>query len=154
MEIKTSTRYIHIAPRKLRVLRAAIQRMHPVIATKRLALMQDRAAKFFRKSILSALDSARQKQIDVQDLSFRELRVDEGPGFKRFRAGSKGSAKKYVRRTSHITIMMSVSSTKKDSRTKKSEIIGTPEQDVKVAPKVVKSVKKAKVTSKVMKDKS
>jgi large subunit ribosomal protein L22 len=154
MEIKTSTRYIHIAPRKLRVLRAAIQRMHPVLATKRLALMQDRAAKFFRKSILSALDSAKQKQIDVQDLSFREVRVDEGPGFKRFRAGSKGSAKKYVRRTSHITIMMSVSSAKKSNRVKKSGIVVAPQQEKQPVKSSVKSVKKTNATSKVMKDKS
>ncbi|KXK09075.1 MAG: 50S ribosomal protein L22 [Microgenomates bacterium OLB22] len=156
MEIKTSTRYIHIAPRKLRILRAAIKRMHPVVATKRLALMQDRAAKFFRKSILAALDSAKQRQLEVQTLAFKEVRVDEGPGFKRFRAGSKGSAKRYVRKTSHITIMLTVAPSKGEAKTKGSEITVVPRVEQKVEKSVTgeKPIKIAKAVSKISKSKT
>lgn len=46
--------------------------------------------------------------LDVEDLYVSEAYVNEGPTLKRFRPRAKGSASPINKRTSHITVVVSV----------------------------------------------
>ena len=46
--------------------------------------------------------------LDVEDLYVSEAFVNEGPTLKRFRPRAKGSASPINKRTSHITVVVSV----------------------------------------------
>jgi large subunit ribosomal protein L22 len=65
-----------------------------------------RAAEPLVKAIKSAIANARQKGINDQDLEFKEIQIGEGPTFKRGRPVGKGRWHPYVRRMSHIRIVL------------------------------------------------
>ncbi len=63
-----------------------------------------------RKTILSAvhnlMDQHQDERFDEEMLVVREIRVDEGPSFKRFRPGPRGRAHPILKRTSHLTVVV------------------------------------------------
>lgn len=112
MEVRSHIKFVRISPIKARFLLAGVKKMKPTVAVERLALSQQRSARILRQAIMSAIANAKNNlQLSEDSLQFSTLRVDEGPFLKRFRAGSKGSAKPYVRRTSHIEVVLVSTST-------------------------------------------
>ncbi len=107
MEVRAYLKFARISPIKARFLLGGVKKMTPVVAAERLALTQQRSAKILRQVILDAIANAKNNlQLSEDSLQFSTLRVDEGPFLKRFRAGSKGSGKPYLRRTSHIEVVL------------------------------------------------
>ena len=51
-------------------------------------------------------DKFRDERFDENDLVIREIRVDEGPMFKRFQPVSRGRAHSILKRTSHLTVVI------------------------------------------------
>ncbi|KRL04064.1 50S ribosomal protein L22 [Liquorilactobacillus oeni] len=61
------------------------------------------------KVLKSAIANAENNfDLDVEDLVVSEAYVNEGPTLKRFRPRAKGSASPINKRTSHITVVVSV----------------------------------------------
>jgi len=62
-------------------------------------------------TILSAvhnlIDRNKDERIDEEELVISEIRVDEGPAFKRFRPVSRGRAHPILKRTCHLTVVVS-----------------------------------------------
>jgi large subunit ribosomal protein L22 len=62
-------------------------------------------------TILSAvhnlIDQNKDERIDEEQLVVSEIRVDEGPAFKRFRPVSRGRAHPILKRTCHLTVVVS-----------------------------------------------
>jgi large subunit ribosomal protein L22 len=51
-------------------------------------------------------------------LIFKEIQINEGPSFKRWRAGSRGRIKPYKRRTSHIRVVLEAKESNKKKEAK------------------------------------
>ena len=62
--------------------------------------------KTIRSAVHNLMDQNRDEYFDEDELVLREIRVDEGPMFKRFKAGARGRAKPIKRRTSHLTVVV------------------------------------------------
>ena len=63
-----------------------------------------------RRTILSAvhnlMDKYQEERLEEDELVVREIRVDEGPQFKRFRPAPRGRAQPILKRTSHLTVVV------------------------------------------------
>ncbi len=133
MEITTIQKYIHTSPRKLRLVADLIRKMEPVRALDVLRVTHKYAAKDLVKAMETVLANVRQAGIDVDKVTFRKLEIDESMSSKRFRAGTRGRAKPYKKRMSHIKIVLTDSLVKREkpgleSRVKSQESIKKLEQ--------------------------
>lgn len=94
-------------PRKFREVVHEIKGMNPVQATVKLSTVNKKAAGMLNKLIKSAITNAKHTLKVTEDmLEFKLLTVEEGQKLKRFRAGSRGMAKAFLRRFSHVKIVL------------------------------------------------
>lgn len=155
MEVRAQIKYVRISPIKLRTLIDSIKVMSPQVALDHLGLSQNRTAKVLYKAIHSAVaNGSSVPGFDAQKATFKTLAVDEGPYLRRYRAGSRGTAKPFVRKSSHITVVLEqkgVENVAKDVKVKATE---KPNQSTdKPAAKEVKETKQTKA-AKVQKPKA
>lgn len=136
MESITYLKNIKIPPKKMRFLLSAIKKMSPSHAVEYLLYSPEKTGKIYYKAINSAIANAK-LALKVPDnvLEFKVLTVEEGQKLKRYKAGARGTARPFVRRYSHIKIVLSA----KDEQT-----VVKAEPKEKVAPTKEKSVKEAK----------
>lgn len=106
MKIQSYIKYNRVSPKKLRFLAKDIKALPPQTALDRLYLMPERSAKVIYLAIKSAVASAKDRSISPEGLVFKELRIEQGPVYKRSRAGSRGMGKPYRRPTSHIKVIL------------------------------------------------
>lgn len=59
-----------------------------------------------QSAVYNLLDKFRDERVDETELIIREIRVDEGPMFKRFQPVSRGRAHPILKRTSHLTVVV------------------------------------------------
>lgn len=104
MEAITIQKFIHTSPRKLRLVAQMVRNMDPNKALQTLRFTNKASALDLSKAIKTALANAKQK--GIKSVSFSALEINEGPRLKRFRAGSRGRARPYKRRMSHIKIVL------------------------------------------------
>jgi large subunit ribosomal protein L22 len=70
--------------------------------------MPQKAAGIVEKAMRSAVANASERpDIDIDTLIVSNLIVDNGPMFKRFRARARGRGTRILKRTSHITVVLS-----------------------------------------------
>lgn len=107
MENQTYIKNLKISPKKLRFLVPEIKKQDPATALDYLLYTRKKGAKIFYKAIHSALANAR-ATLKVHDdmLKFKTLTVEEGIKMKRHRAGARGMARPYIKRCSHIKIVL------------------------------------------------
>lgn len=109
MEIKASLNRLQIAPRKARLIAAAVRGMDAHRALAVLGAMRQRASKPVAKLLRSALaDGAHNFQAGAGRFYIQEIRVDSGPMTKRFRARAFGRAAPIRKRTSHVSLVLDV----------------------------------------------
>jgi len=114
MEFKATQKFVLVSPKKVREIVLLIKKMNPSQAVEKLPFAKKRAAEFLRKVIITAIANAKQKNLDVTELEFKEIQINEGPRLKRYRAGARGRAKPYKRKMSHIRVVLT---------TQKSEVL-------------------------------
>ena len=108
MEVKAVTRYVRISPRKVRVIVDAIKGRPVETALDILQFMPQKSAGIVAKVIRSAAANADQNtNIDVDSLIVQTVQADQGPTLKRFRARARGRGTRILKRTSHITVILS-----------------------------------------------
>lgn len=107
MESLTYLKNQSITPKKLRMFLSKIKKLSPVQATNVLYYSPNRAAQVFYKAIKSAIANAKQT-LKVNDdlLQFKLFTIEEGNKLKRYQAGSRGNAKPFRTRYSHIKIIL------------------------------------------------
>ena len=67
-----------------------------------------KAAELVKKVLLSAIANAEHNEgADIDTLKVKTIFVDEGPSMKRIKPRAKGRADRIVKRTSHITVVVS-----------------------------------------------
>lgn len=107
MKVTSYSKYVRTSSKKLQLIAATVRKMPPQQVLDRLFLSRKKSAKILYKSIKSALDNAVNTfKLDQSMLQFKVLAIEEGPRLKRFRRGSRGTAKPYIRPTAHIKIVL------------------------------------------------
>lgn len=108
MQIKSISKFILTSPKKLREVAFLVKGFSALEAINRLPFVKKDAAGVLQKALTTAVANARQKGFSDSALSIKEIQINEGPRMKRFRAGSRGRAKPYKKRMSHIRIILEV----------------------------------------------
>ncbi|MCL5784541.1 MAG: 50S ribosomal protein L22 [Patescibacteria group bacterium] len=107
MEVQTIQKNIHTSTRKLQLVSQMVRQMKPLQALHTLGFVNKAAAQPLSKALQTAIANAKQKNLNEENLIFKKLEINEGPKMRRFRAGSRGRAKMYKKRLSHIKIVLS-----------------------------------------------
>jgi large subunit ribosomal protein L22 len=108
MEAKAILRYTRLSPQKGRLVADQIRGLPVARALEVLGYSKRRAAHPVRKVLESAIANAEHNQgADVDELRVASVMVDNGPMLKRFHARAKGRGARIIKRTSHITIVVS-----------------------------------------------
>lgn len=110
--MRAVAKYVRIAPRKARLVADEVRGKSYPEAVALLQFTNKRAARVVGDVINSAAANAEHNtDADSDELFVREVRVDEGPTIKRYRARAMGRATMIRKRTSHITVEMGVPET-------------------------------------------
>ena len=108
MEVRAVVKYVRISPRKVRKLVDAVKGKPVESALDTLKFMPMKAAGLVEKVVRSAVANADQNpDIDVDTLIVRNISADQGPTLKRFKARARGRGTRILKRTSHITVVLS-----------------------------------------------
>ena len=105
--MKATAKFVRIAPRKARLVADEVRGKSVPEAVTILQFTNKRAAGIVGDVIKSAAANAEHNDdADVDALFVRDVRVDEGPTIKRFRARAMGRATMIRKRTSHISVVL------------------------------------------------
>jgi large subunit ribosomal protein L22 len=103
--MKAVAKYVRIAPRKARLVADEVRGKSYPEAASILWFTNKRAARLIGEVVNSAAANAEHNaDADPDELFVREIRVDEGPTIKRYRARAMGRATMIRKRTSHISV--------------------------------------------------
>jgi large subunit ribosomal protein L22 len=119
MEYQATAKHLHTSTRKVRLVADSIRGLKPAQAIILLERMPKRAAKPLGDVIASAVANAKQKGVDIENLTFKTIEVMGGPMMKRFRAVSRGVAHGYKKRMTHVRIIVT------DSKIEEEKVIAT-----------------------------
>jgi len=108
MEARAKARYVRVTPRKARRVVDLIRGMPANEAQAALAFAPQSASDPVGKVLASAIANAGQvRPVDAGTLVVSRAWVDEGPTLKRFRPRAQGRGYRILKRTSHITVVVS-----------------------------------------------
>lgn len=107
MEVTAQLVNARMTPRKVRSMREIIVGLPVTDARAQLAFQNSKAAVIIGKVLGSAVANAQHNhEIEEKNLMVAELKVDEGMRLKRWRPVSRGTAHAFVKRTSHLTVVL------------------------------------------------
>jgi len=108
MEARAKARYVRVTPRKEGRVVDLISGMPAEEARAVLAFAPQSASDPVGKVLASAIANAEHaQQLDASSLVVSRAWVDEGPTLKRFRPRAQGRGYRIMKRTSHITVIVS-----------------------------------------------
>ncbi|RMF99077.1 MAG: 50S ribosomal protein L22 [Planctomycetota bacterium] len=105
MAYKAIHRFAKISPQKARLVANLVRGKFADEALEILRFQPQRGARMLEKVIRSAMANAAEAgEMEPEGLYIRDVRVDEGPRFKRLRPRSRGMANIILKRMSHISV--------------------------------------------------
>jgi len=105
--VRATARYVRVAPRKVRLIADQVRGLSVPEAQELLQFSPRNAALDILKLINSAAANAENNHDLVADeMEIVEIRVDQGPTLKRWRARARGRATRIEKKTSHIFISL------------------------------------------------
>lgn len=108
MEVKAISKDTGISPRKMRLLVDMVKGMKVEEALNVLRFAPTPNARILAKTIKSAAANAENNfQLTPADLKIVRVTADEARMLKRFRARARGRANQILKRSSHITVVVS-----------------------------------------------
>lgn len=108
METIAKHRYARSSAQKVRLVSYLIRGKKVSQALEVLNYTNKKAASLLKKVLESAIANAEHNNgIDIDDLKIAKIFVDVGPSIKRIMPRAKGRADRILKRTSHITIIVS-----------------------------------------------
>ncbi len=142
MSITAKLNYLHIAPRKVRLVADLIRGKSVEKAQTILNFTDKRAGVPLLKLLNSAIANAKNNfQIeDAANLYISKLLVNEGPKYKRWRPVSRGRAYEIRKRTSHIILVLDEIGKKETKAKAKKKIL--PKAAIKELPEEKTEAKK------------
>ncbi|HAU66736.1 MAG: 50S ribosomal protein L22 [Candidatus Uhrbacteria bacterium GW2011_GWF2_39_13] len=107
MEVKATARYIHMSPRKVRLVIDVIRGLKVNEARSQLHVMKKAAAEPVMKLLNSAIANAEHNfNLNTDELYIKQIFADGGPTLGRWRARAFGRAAPIRKRTTHIAIIL------------------------------------------------
>ncbi len=124
MEVKSTSKYVPLSPKKAREVARVIQGMPVASALDVLNYTPKKAAFLIGKTLKTAIaDAENNFSLDSSTLMVKEAVIGAAPTFRRYKARAKGSAAPIIRRNSHIFITLeSAAPEKKQKKAKKAQI--------------------------------
>jgi len=108
MEARAVGRYLRVTPRKARLVLDAVKGKSANQALAILKFIPNEAARYIERLIASAIANAEHNySLDRDTLRLTGGYVDTGPSLKRIQPRAMGRAYRILRRTSHITVVLS-----------------------------------------------
>jgi large subunit ribosomal protein L22 len=108
MKVRAQAKYIRQSPYKVRRVLDLVRGLPVEEARDILAFTDRKAAHPVRKVLDSAVANAEHNHaLDADELFVAQAYADEGPTLKRWRPRARGRATRILKRTSHITIVVS-----------------------------------------------
>ncbi|QCI26922.1 50S ribosomal protein L22 [Buchnera aphidicola (Thelaxes californica)] len=108
MDIVAKCKQVRSSAQKVRLVSNLIRGKRVSNALNILNFTQKKAAKLVEKVLNTAIANADHNYgLDVDDLFILKIFIDEGPSMKRMMPRAKGRADRILKRTSHITIILS-----------------------------------------------
>lgn len=105
MIITATQKNIRQAPRKVREVADAVRKLDLNKAIEQLAVMERRSSLVVLKTIRQAIANATNNLgFKITDIKLKNITVDEGQIYKRWRAVSRGRAHSIEKKTSHIKV--------------------------------------------------
>lgn len=107
--MKTATaqlNYLRIAPRKARLMANSLKGLATNEAEAQLMINPKRTAEPLLKLLRSAVSNAKNKNLSLENLFIKEIRVDQGPMLKRFMPRAQGRAAMIQKKMSHISLIL------------------------------------------------
>jgi large subunit ribosomal protein L22 len=105
--VRATARYVRVAPRKARLIADQIRGMRVPDATTLLRFSPRGAARDLAKLLDSAAANAENNhELVAEDMRIAEIRVDEGPTLKRWRARARGRATRIEKKTCHMSVVL------------------------------------------------
>ena len=112
MEFRVETRFARVSPQKARLVLDLIRGRRAEDALNTLAFTKKRVAAMVEKLLRSALQNAnylsteKGLDVDLDQLYVKQAVANDGPRMKRIRPAPMGRAYRYVRRISHIELVL------------------------------------------------
>lgn len=155
MQIIAEQKNTRQSPRKVRLVANAVRKLSLEQALRQLAVIERRSTLVVTKVIRQALANAwHNHNLSAKELVLKNIIVNEGPTYKRWRAVSRGRAHTIFKRTSHVRVILetkneTVKSTAKPAAEK--AVAKTNEPAAQKAGAQPKATAKKKTTKKVVK---
>jgi len=106
MQVSAYQKLIRVTPRKLRLIADSVRSLTPQKALTNLKFTHKGAAGILYKVMKQAIANANDQKLEDKSLKTKHIMIEEGPRYKRFRAGARGRARMIQKRTSHIKIVL------------------------------------------------
>ena len=107
LESKAIAKYVRISPRKFKPINDLIRGKNVDEALAILAFTPRAGSPVLEKVLKSAKANAENNNnMDVDKLYVADVYANQGPTLKRFRAASKGSGVKILKRSSHVGVVL------------------------------------------------
>ena len=108
IEVAAKYRHARLSAQKVRLVADQIRGLSVEKAADLLTFSTKKAADFVKKTLESAIANAEHNDgADVDELRVSSIYVNEGPTAKRWRARAKGRGARILKRTCHITVVVS-----------------------------------------------
>lgn len=108
MDAIAKYRYAKLSAQKARLIADMIRGKSIEQALEMLSFTNKKAAEIVNKTLRSAVANAENNfGADIDELYVGQIFVDEGPTAKRFRARARGRANQILKRTCHVTVVVS-----------------------------------------------
>lgn len=108
MEAIAKHRFARTSAQKARLVADQVRGLTVDKALNILTFSPKKAAVLVKKVLESAIANAEHNEgADIDELTVAKIFVDEGPTMKRIRPRAKGRADRIMKRTSHITVVVS-----------------------------------------------
>ena len=115
IEARAVRKHIRSSPRKMRTVVNLVRGKPVPEALSILHFMPQKATRpvelTIKSAVFNVMDKFRDERVDEESLVVQDIRVDEGPMFKRFRPAPRGRAHPIRKRTSHLTVVVGLPET-------------------------------------------
>ena len=130
MDVQATAHYLPISPTKIRLVCDQVRGMDPTRAVAVLRFMPQKGAPLVSKVIRSAMANAENNfELDPADMVISQIFANEGPRRQWRRFGARGRFKPLIRRTSHVTVILSERQVEAEAEAVEAAAEVTEEQD-------------------------
>ena len=122
MQYISEQKFLIMSPKKIRPLASLAKKLSPLRAIDVLPFSGKKASEPLVKVIRSAVANARARGASEEALTFKEIRISEGPKLNRGRPVSRGRWHPFAKRMSHIRVILETKEEPKEVKKEKEEI--------------------------------